>query len=59
MVKLPDSPVAAIRSIGGNRIYPDLDEERNVIGITFMNVSNGINLAALKSDIMRMEPSRR
>ena len=52
VVKLADSPVVTIRSIDGNRIYLDLDQEHNVIGITFMDVSHGINLAALPQELL-------
>ena len=52
LVKITDSPVVAVRSIDGNRIYLDLDQDRNVIGNTFMDVSHGVNLAALPQELL-------
>ena len=48
LVKLTDSRVVADRSIDENRIHQD----RNIVGISFMDVSHGVKLAALPQELL-------
>ena len=52
LLKLTDSPVVTVRSMDGNRIFLDRDQDRNIVGITSMDVSHGINLAALPQELL-------
>ena len=55
LVKLTDERVTSGRSLDNNRITLDLDEDRNIVGITFMDVSNGIDLGSLPKELLEVD----
>ena len=54
-VTLRDARVTSGKSFDNNRIHVDLDENRQIVGISFLYVSNGINLSCLPPEFLTFD----